>query len=185
MMNTDKLVRRAAIGCIVAAVVIAIGVGVGALGNRLCPAGHVPAAPHAQKFGTGQNRALFSLLDSKLVTVTVGARPSSATDGVDITSWRTNGTFTGAMAAVFLSGSATATITSPTGGSSGVELWGYRMSKWWLIAELRDGRDISVTATTGYAQAVNVIGVYDRLAIAGTVSVGSATAQLGPIEAWQ
>ena len=173
-MKRNLIVTGACVAALVAAVLVSAA---------LRPHPMAPAHAH-QKFGSA-NHTLFSLLDAKMVTATIAARPALATDGVDITTWRTSSTFTGAMAAVFIAGSTTATVTSPSGGSSGVELWGYRMTKWWLIAELRDGRDISVTSTTGYSQAVNVIGVYDRLAVAGTVSAGTATAQLAPIEAWQ
>jgi len=129
-------------------------------------------------------RNLFAMLENKLVeTAVTAARPSAPGDGVDVTSWRTNG-FSGASAAVMLKGSAAATVTSPTDGAQGVELWGYVLGKWRLIVELRDGRDITVDADRGYAQEANVIGVFERLAIAGTVSAGAVTGQIAPIEGW-
>lgn len=128
-------------------------------------------------------RQLFAMSESKLVSVAVSARPTIATDGVDVSSWLENGIFCGAMAAVFVGGTADGVLTSPAGGAEGVELWGYRLSKWWLIASLRDGRDITVYADGhGYSQALNVIGVYQRLAVAGS-GVGGL-AQLAPIEVW-
>ena len=133
-----------------------------------------------------QQRALVALLEDKLVSVAVAAaRPAVAGDGVDITSWRTSGQFSGPLAAIFLDGSQAQTINSPTGGASGVELWGYRLSQWWLIGYLNAGTAIPVVGVDqGFAAEVNVIGIFDRLAVAGTPSAGTTTAKLVPMEQW-
>jgi hypothetical protein len=129
-------------------------------------------------------RNLVSLVESKLVVTNVmAAAPTVVGDGVDITSWRSAGEFSGAYAMVAVHGSVDAVISAAAGGQ-GVEIWGYRLGKWWLISELRDGRDITIGANKGYAQAVNIIGVFERLAVVGTVSAGVATARLAPIELW-
>jgi len=129
-------------------------------------------------------RALFAMTDGKVVQVAIGARPTGPAHGVDILSWR-SGEFSGAMAAIFITGSAAATISGPSGSTTGVELWGYRIGKWWLITELRDGRDITIDASgDGYAQQANVIGIFERLAVAGDVSAGAGTAKLAPIDSW-
>ena len=134
-----------------------------------------------------QTRSLVALLEEKLVQVAISAtRPSSGSDGVDITSWRTGGAFSSPLATVFVDGSQAANVTSPTGGSNGVELWGFRLSQWWLIGYLNNGSAIPVVGDTqGFAQEIDVVGVFDRLAVAGTMSAGSGTAKLVPMEQWQ
>lgn len=130
-------------------------------------------------------RNLFTLLEQKVVeTAVMAAAPDDANDGADITGWRHVSEFCGALALVHLIGSEATTVAAPTGGGDGVELYGYRLGKWSLISELRDGREITLSATKGYAQAVNVIGIFERLAVVGDVSAGTVTAKLGPIEAW-
>lgn len=131
-----------------------------------------------------RERNVVSLVEAKVVnTNLMAAAPTLVGDGVDITPWRTTGEFSGAYAMVAVTGDTDTTITAAVGGQ-GVEIWGYRLGKWWLISELRDGRDITVGPTRGYAQAVNIIGVFERLAVVGTVPLGVATARLAPIELW-
>ena len=129
-------------------------------------------------------REVISLLKSYVTaTVAVGDRPSAASDGVDITTWRLDSSNAPRLAQVFIDGSGAASITSPSDGSIGVELWGYTMGQWWLIAVLNSGNDIPIAGDTqGFAQSVNEIGDFDRLAVAGTVSAGSATAKFAPLE---
>jgi hypothetical protein len=133
------------------------------------------------------SRNLVALLESKLVQHTISAtRPSGPSDGVDVTPWRTNGQFAGELAVVFIDGDQALSVSSPTGGSAGVELWGYRLSQWWLIGYLNDGTQISITgAAQGFAQQANVIGAFDRLAVAGTPSVGTVLAKFVPLDQWQ
>jgi hypothetical protein len=129
-------------------------------------------------------RNLVSLVEAKVVNTNVmAAAPDDANDGVSILSWRSTDEYSGAYAMVAVTGDTIGTVTAPVGGQ-GVEIWGYRLGKWWLISELRDGRDIAVGPLRGYAQAVNIIGVFERLAVVGTVSAGVATARLAPIELW-
>lgn len=132
------------------------------------------------------SRQLLAALDNKLVQVTItAARPALATDGVDVTSWRTNLFFSAQMAEVLIDGDGAMTITVPTGGAGGVELWGYRLSQWWRIGFLNDGADIVIVGDLqGYAAQVDLIGTFDRIAIAGTPSAGTAIAKLIPIEVW-
>lgn len=131
-------------------------------------------------------RNLLAMLEDKLLTVAVtAARPDDPADGVSILPWRINNKFSSPRAALFLDGSATATLESPTGGSLGVELWGFVLSKWWLIGYLNRGEDIPITdGDRGFAQQFDVGGVFERLAIAGTPSAGAVTAFLCPIESW-
>lgn len=130
-------------------------------------------------------RSMVALLEEKALQVAVVAtRPSAAGDGVDISSWRSSGNFSNPVAAVFVDGSQAQTVDSPTGGSSGVELWGYRFSQWWLLGFLNNKTAIPIAgAAQGFAQQVDVIGIFERLAVAGTVSGGAATAKLVPLEA--
>ena len=138
------------------------------------------------------SRTLVAINDGRLVSLTISAtRPALATDGVDITGWRDNGTFAPPLAAMMISGDEAMTLTSPAGGSRGVELYGYSVlngsGKWWLIGYVNDGQDIAIaSATLGYAQEVDVLGVFTRLAVvAGGIPGGhTALAQFAPIDHW-
>jgi hypothetical protein len=130
--------------------------------------------------------SLVAMLEEKLVQVAVtAARPAIGSDGVDVTSWRINGSFSTPLAALFVDGDRAMTITSPTGGTAGVELWGYRLAQWWLIGILNKGDDIVIAgAAQGYACECDVVGIFESLAIAGTVSAGAAVGKLAPIQTW-
>lgn len=130
-------------------------------------------------------RQLVALLKDRATSaVAIGARPSVAGDGVDITAWR-SGAFTCAQATVLVDGSAAAALTAPGAGTEGVELWGYVLSQWWLIGSLHDGNQINIAGDSqGFAQVLNDLGAFERLAVAATVSAGSATAKFVPMESW-
>lgn len=132
------------------------------------------------------SRSLVALLENKLVQHTIGvARPTLATDGVDVLSWRTNGDFSGPIAAIFLDGDQAMTIAPPTGGTLGPELWGYRLAQWWRIGYVNDGQDVSIAGNLqGFVQQMNIIGVFERLCVAGTPSIGAAVAKIAPIDSW-
>jgi len=127
--------------------------------------------------------------EAKLVAIPVTAtRPSSASDGMDVTSWRAavGYAFGPVTAALFLEGTVALTLSSPTGGLDGPEIWGYRFEKWWRAGYLNNGLDIEIVgADQGFATEVDLVGIFDRLAVAGTPSVGEATANLVPILEWQ
>ncbi|HET9063692.1 MAG TPA: hypothetical protein VFO62_10425 [Candidatus Binatia bacterium] len=126
---------------------------------------------------------------SKAKTLAISAtRPSGASDGVDITSWRidVNGGYAPTTAALLIEGSQALEVESPTGGLDGPELWGYRLNKWWRAGYLNNGLDIVIVgASQGFAAEISIIGVFERLAIAGTPSIGSATATMIPVQEWQ
>lgn len=132
------------------------------------------------------SRTLLSLLENKLVQHAISAnRPSLATDGVDISSWRIHGQFSVPLAAVFIDGDQALDLSSPTGGTEGVELWGYRLSQWWRIGVLHNGSVIALAGNLqGFVQQIQIIGIFDRLAIAATPSVGAVVAKFGPIDQW-
>lgn len=132
------------------------------------------------------SRSLVAMLENKFAQTNVGARPTLASDGVDILHWRTNGEFSTPLAALLIDGSLAMTIGSPAGGADGVELWGYRLAQWWRIGVVNDGQDVPIVGPgQGFGQAINVVGVFERLAISGTPSAGAATAILIPIQTWE
>jgi hypothetical protein len=133
------------------------------------------------------SRSLVALLEGKLVQHNVGVtRPTLVGDGVDISSWRTNAVYSGPIAAVFLDGDQALTLAAPTGGDSGPELWGYGLGQWWRIGYVNDGADVSIAGVSqGFVQAVNVIGIFDRLCLCGTPSVGAVVAKFAPIDDWR
>lgn len=106
-------------------------------------------------------------------------RPSDASaHGVDMTALRGVSRYT-----IKIDADAARTITSPTGGSSGVELWGCEQSQWSLIGLLNNGADITIIADTqSWSVTVDLGRSYDRLEVAGTKSAGTVTKQFIPIE---
>lgn len=131
---------------------------------------------------------IATLVDQMKTVAIAAVRPTTIADGVDISSWRING-YAPPLAALWIDGDVDGTITSPAGAANpqGVELWGWvtALERWYLVTELRDGRDIEVTAVRGYTQAANTIGVFDRLAVVGAVSGGlTATARFAPMESY-
>jgi hypothetical protein len=132
------------------------------------------------------SRTLVALNEGLIVTTPIATtRPTGAGDGVSITGWLSNGIFSPPLAGMFISGSGVLTLDSPTGGTRGAELYGWRLSKWWLIGYLNDGTAIGIGgAGLGYAQEVNILGIFTRLAVAASVSAGTAQAQFAPIDHW-
>lgn len=132
------------------------------------------------------SRTLLALLDAKLVQHAISAdRPTTAVDGQSITSWRVNGAFSMPLAAVMIDGDQALTLSSPTGGTEGVELWGYVLGQWWRIGVLHNGADIPIAGNLqGFVQQIQIIGIFERLCIAGTLSAGNAVAKLAPIDQW-
>jgi hypothetical protein len=133
-----------------------------------------------------QLRNLVALNEPLLASTAVSAtRPTLAANGVSIAGWRINTRFSPRWACVFLDGSIAQTISSPTGGSYGPELWGYIRSQWYLLGYLNNGSDIPIAGSgQGYLQLAHVVGVCDRLAIAGTPSAGTCAVELIPVEDW-
>ncbi|MDQ3295062.1 MAG: hypothetical protein M3619_00570 [Myxococcota bacterium] len=133
-----------------------------------------------------QVRTLVALRDAALVETTVSAdRPSLPVDGVDVTNWRTNNAFSSPYVAMFLDGTVAASVNSPTGGVDGVELWGYRLSQWWRIGVINKGAPIVLAGNLqGYATKINVVGIFERLALAGTSSAGVVAVKFAPIDEW-
>lgn len=111
-----------------------------------------------------------------------GARPALPSDGVDLATWR-RGSYTPVSARVYFDGTTAATVTVPTGGTAGVELWGFKLGQWWLIASLHAGAAIPIAADAlGATEHIEGIGGFDRLFIAGTLSAGTGVVQFVPLE---
>lgn len=106
--------------------------------------------------------------------------PSAATDGVDVTKWRPFSGMGYTKCVVTLIGDAAVTVTS------GV-LYGYGpygiggAFVWSAIGQLNSGASISLTATAGYAEDVDLPSIFDRLAVGGTVAGGNAGYTVTPL----
>jgi hypothetical protein len=99
--------------------------------------------------------------------------PAGPTDGVDITSWRSGG-FGPTRAAIMLYGTA-ATVS---------EAWlsGYRRGRWHLLGKLFGGESRVIGGpTAGAADAANIIGIFERLAVHGTGATSIAV-EFEPLE---
>ena len=130
------------------------------------------------------SRTLVAQMPERVVQhALTGSRPVSVTDGVDLSSWR-SGPYSPTAAEIYLDGSIAASLTAPTGGTIGVELWGLKLGQWWLLGSINAGAAIPIVSDTlGAAQrVVDVIGGFDRLFVAGTTSAGTVTAQFVPLE---
>jgi hypothetical protein len=130
------------------------------------------------------NRSLVAQLADKVVQhALTGARPSSPTDGVDLSSWKTGGAYGPVSIEIYFDGTTAATIGVPAGGTLGVELWGWKLGQWWVLAPLNAGAVIPIASDTlGAAVEVDGVGGFDRLFVAGTMSAGAGTAQFVPFE---
>lgn len=129
-------------------------------------------------------RSLVAQLTDKLVQHAInGARPAAPTDGADLATWKVGGAYGPSSVAIYLDGTAPATIAAPAGGSLGVELWGFKLGQWWLIGSLNASVAIPVASDTlGSVVQLEGIGGFDRLFVAGTPSAGTVSAQLVPLE---
>lgn len=122
-------------------------------------------------------------INSLAVSATISAtRPSGATDGVDTTGWYSGGMAPGRVY-VAIDGSVAATLSDPTGGTAGVEIWGYESAQWFIVGILNDGADVPIVGgSQGSAFVVDLGRAYDRLAIAGTPSAGAITSRIVPLD---
>lgn len=120
------------------------------------------------------------------IAIAGGARPAAAGDGVDISSWhQIYGSYSPQMFTIFVNGSAAATVSSPTGGANGAEVWMYfaDLAKWELIGWLNDKNSITVVgANQGWSQNLQFTGIGDKIAVAGTWSAGTPDVQIEPLE---
>jgi hypothetical protein len=118
--------------------------------------------------------------------VLTGARPVSVADGVDTSTWR-SGAYGPFSAQIYLDGNQAASVTQPTGGTAGVEVWALKTvngsTQWYRIAVLNAGSPIPlVSDVLGESERLDFIGSFDRLFIAGTASAGAVTATFVPYE---
>ncbi len=128
------------------------------------------------------------LAQLKTIVGTVGARPTLATHGVDITTWQ-SGSFMPRVAVVQFTGTALATI-SPIDAALiplGAELWGLLAGEWCFVGpvQMYGGNIVVLDATRGYVVEINDPSPFTRLAIAGSVAGGPASYAFIPMETWR
>jgi hypothetical protein len=116
------------------------------------------------------------------VTLVTATRPSNtASDGVALDGWATANGRTAVESAILVVDSTLAgTITSPTGGTLGPELWGLILGEWRMMGLLDD--IVIVDANRGAAIPLGAIACASRIAVAGTPSAGAPNFRLLPIE---
>jgi len=129
-------------------------------------------------------RSLVTQLTDKLIGhALTGSRPTSPTDGVDLAAWKTGGAYGPVSVVIYFDGTAPAAIAAPAAGSTGVELWGFSLGLWWLIAVFNAGVAIPIASDSlGSVEQLDDVGGFERLFVAGTVSSGSASVQFAPLE---
>jgi hypothetical protein len=115
-------------------------------------------------------------------------RPTTIAHGVSIASWIQGGRFAFPNCTAFIQGDgANRTITSPTGGAAGVEVWTWKndavgVGRWWLVGYLDGGATVVVIDPGGWAQLLEGVAIGTRLCISGTPSGGAPTYFFEPIE---
>ena len=100
------------------------------------------------------------------------ATPSTNADGVNVKSWRPFSGMGYTKAAVTLLADGAATVSAATVYAYGPYGIG-GVDTWMAIGQLNNGSDISLTATVGYSEDIDLPSVFDRLAVGGTVTGGN------------
>lgn len=118
-------------------------------------------------------------------TAIVATRPTVVGDGVSVSTFPI-GT---SRVSILLDGGGALTLSDPTGGTAGVEVWAWDASfstpQWFLVGILNDGADIPIVADTQGAAFVLDLGrSWDRLCVSATESAGAATYTIVPLEVW-
>lgn len=114
--------------------------------------------------------------------ISVGARPTLASQFVDITNWRLGGKAP-RFAIMDFDGSAAVTIDSPTSGSTGPELWGIVNGNIRLLGSTRARPIVIAGDLFGYDEETEDVGIATGLYVAGTVTGGTATVSFIPTDA--
>lgn len=120
----------------------------------------------------------------------IGARPATANDGVDITTWRSAGFSPVTFLAHLVGAGADSLVTGPGGfnGASGVEVWSLKRRKdgttllWELVGYLNAGNGVVVLNGKAAMFTVAAAAVGERLALAGSPSAGAPTYYFEPVE---
>ena len=135
---------------------------------------------------------LFAPMDYQVsaigTIVNAGTTPSAPTDGVDVSKWRAGLAYQNSAIVILLEGDGTArSLTTPTGGAGGAELWTYRkdasgVMKWWLLAYLNGAVAVPIPAAGGRALDQTSLAIGDRLCVAATNAAGVVTYAFVPVE---
>ncbi len=116
-------------------------------------------------------------------TAIVATRPSVVGDGVSVASFP----YGTSRICIELDGDAAITLSDPTAGTLGVEVWAwdaaFSTGQWFLVGILNNGADILlVGAAQGWAEVLDLGRPYDRLCVSATESTGAATYTIVPLE---
>lgn len=142
--------------------------------NQDSPPAPAPApAPVAKSQKLGFN-GIALRTSSATTPIAVGARPTAANQFADISGWRLGG-MAPREAILDFDGDAALTISSPTGGSTGPELWGVVNGNIRLLGSLHANPVVIAGDTEGYDEETEDAGLATGLYVAGTVTGGNAT----------
>jgi hypothetical protein len=135
--------------------------------------------------GSGSSGASVCGLDhdKTLTTALLGARPTTAVQGVATAPWLDGAGCTPKNAELFLEGTLACVVDGPD--AHGVELYGYdaTLAKWVWIPFLHNRESIPIFAPgIAWQQLVVAIGVYSRLAVVGIPTAGVVTAKFVPVK---
>lgn len=114
-------------------------------------------------------------------TATSTTRPTLVAHGVDISTWQ-HGGYQIPSFVITLTPDAARTLTSPTGGGAGPELYTWNGTTWVLIGYLANIATVTDVPATGYAEGFTNIALGTRLCVAGTKSGGTMTFSAAPVE---
>jgi hypothetical protein len=136
--------------------------------------GDQPPAPTARPVKAARYQPVQSVALTEAAAATLPT-PSGSGSGLSLSTWLMGGTGYG-MAEVVLTAAGSSTVTSAT-------LYGFEpvTNEWVTTAALNNGNSISLTATLGYDQAIEMPQAFTRLDIGGTVSGSNVGYTLIPI----
>ena len=122
---------------------------------------------------------VHGLRQDKALAATLPA-PAVNTDGVDVTKWRPFSGMGYTKCVVTLVADGAANVTNAALYAYGPYGIG-GASVWMNIGALNAGSSIALTATAGWSETVDLPSVYDRLAVAGTISANNVGYTVTPL----
>jgi hypothetical protein len=128
---------------------------------------------------TGLRKTMRNAASTAAVAALPAASPTAdSTDCASLESWR-GGASAPRAAKVSLKGSTTATLTSAVYVG-----WNANTALWEELGRVNEGRAVTLSTTRGFGQVLyDVAACYSHVSIVGTLSAGTLTATIEPIEA--
>lgn len=115
-----------------------------------------------------------------LNNVAVAATPALAGDGVAIPTYWKIGPALSSPRLFSIDFIGTPAVGART--LTGFSIYGFDGTDWWSLGALQSGAVLTIPATTGLVVSVNDVAVWQRVALAGTITGGNISAWLTPYD---